>query len=76
MDGSIVGDIWHQGVGQEEARYEPRDMGVVVHPRHEAKENENEEGKEEGEEAKQDGDGMQLVAGVKTKKKKPKLIKM
>ena len=41
MDGSIVGDIWHQGVGQEEARYEPRDMGVVVHPRHEAKENEN-----------------------------------
>jgi hypothetical protein len=30
------GDIWHEGVGKEEAKYETKQVGIIVYPRKEA----------------------------------------
>ena len=41
MDGSVVGDVGHEGVGEQEPGDEARDVSVVVHPGHQAQEEEN-----------------------------------
>jgi hypothetical protein len=27
------GDVWHEGVGQKETKYETKEVGIIVYPR-------------------------------------------